>query len=107
MPCERKARYRHNTIAFWLSDEEKSQVEARISISGLQKGEYYRRAILGQRVAVEGNRYQSQRLAWTIEKLYADAAGKGGDTNEYRELICVLEELLKVWRKEENEWSGS
>lgn len=40
MPCKREARFRHNTIAFWLSDEEKKNVEARIILSGLQKGEY-------------------------------------------------------------------
>lgn len=38
MACERKARFRHNTIAFWLSDEEKKAVEARIILSGLPKG---------------------------------------------------------------------
>ena len=48
MPCERKARFRHNTIAFWLSDEEKKTVEARIKVAGTEKGQYYRASILGQ-----------------------------------------------------------
>ena len=56
MPCKREARFRHNTIAFWLSDAEKKRVEARIILSGVQKGEYYRAAILGQRVVVDGSR---------------------------------------------------
>ena len=47
MACKRKDRYRHNGISFWLSDEEKRQVEANILLSGLSKGEYYRKAELG------------------------------------------------------------
>ena len=38
MACKREDRFRRNTIAFWLSDEEKAQVEARIILSGLPKG---------------------------------------------------------------------
>lgn len=41
--CKREDRFRHNTIAFWLSDEEKNQVEAKIVLSGISKGEYYRK----------------------------------------------------------------
>lgn len=36
--CKREDRFRHNTIAFWLSDEEKNQVEAKIVLSGISKG---------------------------------------------------------------------
>ena len=50
MACKREDRFRRNTIAFWLSDEEKAQVEARIILSGLPKGDYYRKAILRQDV---------------------------------------------------------
>ena len=42
MACKREDRFRHNTIAFWLSDEEKAEVEAKIILSGVPKGEYYR-----------------------------------------------------------------
>lgn len=69
MPCERKARFRHNTIAFWLSDEEKQIVDARIKIAGIQKGEYYRSSILGQRVEIVAGRYRSDRLAMVLEKI--------------------------------------
>lgn len=40
MACKREDRFRHNTIAFWLSDEEKVEVEAKIILSGVSKGEY-------------------------------------------------------------------
>lgn len=35
--CKREDRFRRNTIAFWLSDEEKSQVEAKIIYREYQK----------------------------------------------------------------------
>ena len=67
MACKRKDRFRHSTIAFWLSDEEKSQVEARIILSGLSKGEYYLKAILGQEVIVTAGNYMSNRVAKILE----------------------------------------
>ena len=39
MACKREDRFRHNTIAFWLGDEEKAEVEAKIILSGVPKGE--------------------------------------------------------------------
>lgn len=36
MACKREDRFRHNTIAFWLSDEEKAEVEAKIILSGVK-----------------------------------------------------------------------
>lgn len=97
MPCKREARFRHNTIAFWLSDAEKKRVEAKIILSGMQKGEYYRAAILGQRVVVEGNRYHSARLAAVLERMYANQTSQ----EKSDELTAVLEELLTVWKKQE------
>ena len=52
MACKREDRFRHNTIAFWLSDEEKAEVEAKIILSGVPKGEYYRKAVLEQEIKV-------------------------------------------------------
>ena len=61
--CKREDRFRRNTIAFWLSDEEKNQVEAKIILSGISKGEYYRKAVLGQEVTVIAGNYMSVRVA--------------------------------------------
>lgn len=94
MPCKREARKRHNTIAFWLSDEEKAVVEARIILSGLQKGQYYRAAILGEEVKVIAGNYLSNRVAIAIEKL--SLAVMDQDTEESRLLIALIQELLEV-----------
>lgn len=99
MPCDRKARIRHNTIAFWLSDEEKKIVEARIVLSGLPKGEYYRRSILGQQIQINGGRYQSAKLAATLESLYQRAI-KEKNTQDMGALVQILTALLDEWQKD-------
>ena len=70
MACKREDRFRRNTIAFWLSDEEKSQVEAKIILSGISKGEYYRKAVLGQEVTVIAGNYMSVRVAKVLEQIW-------------------------------------
>lgn len=92
MPCKREARKRHNTIAFWLSDEEKAMVEARIILSGLPKGEYYRSSILGEKVTVTAGNYMSNRVAIVLERLLQQI--KEGDTEEELLLMELIKQLL-------------
>ena len=74
MACKREDRFRHNTIAFWLSDEEKAEVEAKIILSGVPKGEYYRKAVL------DDDRHPSMK----VDKNYhCFACGVGGDVIDY------------------------
>lgn len=73
MACKREDRFRHNTIAFWLSDEEKSEVEAKIILSGVPKGEYYRKSVLEQ-ICEElhnGNSENEQLLQALLKELIA------------------------------------
>jgi hypothetical protein len=97
MACKREARARHNTIAFWLSDDEKRRVDARIIISGLPKGEYYRKAVLGEEIHIVAGRYRSDRLAMALERLYDRL--KGGDADGLEELRVILHELLELIKK--------
>lgn len=92
MACKREARKRHNTIAFWLSDEEKAMVEARIILSGLSKGEYYRSSILGEKVTVTAGNYMSNRVAIVLEKLLQQI--KEGNTEEELLLMEMIKQLL-------------
>lgn len=97
MPCERKARFRHNTIAFWLSDEEKRIVEARIVVAGVQKGEYYRASILGQKVEIVAGRYKSERLAIVLERMLEKI--ERGDADAGEDLSAILHELLELMKR--------
>ena len=97
MACRREDRFRHNTIAFWLSDEEKSQVEARIILSGLSKGEYYRRSILGQEVIVTAGNYMSNRVAKVLEQIALHL--ENGNIEDEKLLLELIRQLLEVNRQ--------
>jgi hypothetical protein len=94
MSCKREDRFRHNTIAFWLSDDEKSMVEARIIMSGISKGEYYRRAILGQEVNVVAGNYMSARVAKVLEQISENL--KNGNTEDEKLLLELIKQLLEA-----------
>lgn len=95
--CKRENRFRRNTIAFWLSDEEKAQVDARILISGLSKGEYYRKSILGQEVTVVAGTYMSARVAKALEQILEYL--QQGDEKQADLLKEILMQLLEVNQK--------
>ena len=94
MACKREDRFRRNTIAFWLSDEEKAQVEARIILSGLPKGDYYRNAILGQEVKVTAGSYMSNRVAKALEQVLKQI--ENGNTKDEKILLELVKQLLEV-----------
>lgn len=94
MACKREARQRCNTIAFWLSDEEKIMVETRIILSGLPKGEYYRRSILGQNVTVLAGNYMSNRVAVVLEQILEQL--KKGNTEDEPLLLEIIKQLLEA-----------
>ena len=104
MACKREARFRRNTIAFWLSDEEKAQVEARIILSGLPKGDYYRKAILGQEVAVTAGNYMSNRVAKVLRQILEHL--KNGNTEDEKLLMEFIKQLLEI-RQSENAVAGN
>ena len=98
MACKREDRFRRNTIAFWLSDEEKAQVEAKIKLSGLPKGDYYRKSILGQEVTVIAGNYMSNRVAKVLEQILEHL--KSGNTEDEKLLLELLKQLLEIGQNE-------
>ena len=98
MACKREARFRRNTIAFWLSDEEKAQVEARIILSGLPKGDYYRKAILGQEVTVTAGNYMSNRVAKVLEQILKQM--ENGNIEDEKLLLELIKQLLEIGQNE-------
>lgn len=93
MACDRKARKRSNLIAFWVSDAEKADLEARIILSGIPKGEYYRRAILGQEVKVVAGTYMSDRLAVELKKI-RECLEKEPGQNEKDQQLMLLSRII-------------
>ena len=85
MACKREDRFRHNTIAFWLSDEEKAEVEAKIILSGVAKGEYYRK--------VSGS-YMSFRLSKVLEQIREEL--NNGNSESELLLMALVKELIAL-----------
>ena len=88
MACKREDRFRHNTIAFWLSDEEKSEVEAKIILSGVPKGEYYRKSVLEQEIKVVSGNYMSFRLSKVLERICEELHNRNSENEQL--LLALL-----------------
>ncbi len=99
MACKREARFRRNTVAFWLSDDEKSQVEAKIILSGLPKGEYYRKTILGQEINVSAGNYMSARVVKALNQILEHL--KNGNTEDEKMLAELIKQLLEIRESEQ------
>lgn len=64
-----KNRYRNQAICFRTTSEERRQIEAKIKVSGLPKGEYCRKSLLQQQITITAGKYQSDRLSLEIRRL--------------------------------------
>lgn len=62
-------RKRNQTICFHATPEERKEIEARIKVSGMPKGEYCRQSLLHQKIEINAGKYQSDRLSIEIKRL--------------------------------------
>lgn len=69
-------------------------MEANIILSGISKGEYYRKAVLGQEVTVIAGNYMSVRVAKVLEQILVQL--QNGNTEEKRLLLELVKQLLEV-----------
>lgn len=105
-----KNRLRNQTVCFRATPEERRQIEARITVSGMPKGQYYIQSLLHQRIEIIVGKYQSDRLSLEIRHL-REQIGKlsGEDGKAANELLRSCEALLQelVRLVVENEQSDS
>ncbi|MCD8377162.1 MAG: hypothetical protein LUB59_00055 [Candidatus Gastranaerophilales bacterium] len=103
-----KNRNRNQTVCFRATPEERRQIEARILVTGLPKGEYYRQSLLHQQITISVGKYQSDRLSLEIRKLREQVERLDNicpeATNEVL-LDCraLLEELAELINKNSEE----
>jgi hypothetical protein len=64
-----KDRLRNQTVCFRATPEERQQIEARIIVSGMPKGQYYIQSLLHQQINIIVGKYQSDRLSLEIRRL--------------------------------------
>lgn len=64
-----KNRVRNQTVCFRATAEERRQIEARITVSGIPKGQFYIQSLLRQEINIIVGKYQSDRLSLEIRRL--------------------------------------
>ena len=64
-----KDRLRNQTVCFRVTSEERREIEARITVSGKPKGQYYLQSLLHQQISIIVGKYQSDRLSLEIRRL--------------------------------------
>lgn len=92
-------RVRSKTISFYVTPEEKQQIQARIKIAGMPKGEYFIESLLHQKICISVGKYQSDRLSLEMKKLRL-ALENTNDVESLKDVIdeckVLLEQLKSV-----------
>ena len=92
-------RVRSKTISFYVTPEENQQIQARIKIAGIPKGEYFIESLLHQKICISVGKYQSDRLSLEMKKLRL-ALENINDVESLKDVIdeckALLEQLKSV-----------
>ena len=95
-----KNRKRNQMISFWVSPDEKREIEARVMISGLPKGKFFIQSVLCQRINIAVGKYQSDRLSIEIRRLRESFDAAGTDEMEQTEALkdcrALIEQLIGI-----------
>lgn len=94
-----KNRFRNITISFRVSPEEKTEIEARIKVCGMPKGEYFIKSLLHQRIEISVGKYKSDRLALELKKLhkvFEDVTADRELSEVANEILALLTQLQKI-----------
>lgn len=90
-----KNRKRNQTICFRMTVEERRELEARITVSGMPKGKYFIQSLLHQEVKIAVGKYQSDRLSLEIKRLWERLDGLETENEEIYEMLADCRELMK------------
>lgn len=92
-------RVRSKTISFYVTPEENQQIQARIKIAGMPKGEYFIESLLHQKICISVGKYQIDRLSLEMKKLRL-ALENTNDAESLKDVIdeckVLLEQLKSV-----------
>ena len=98
-----KDRLRNQTVCFRATPEERREIEARITVSGMQKGQYYIQSLLHQQISIVVGKYQSDRLSLEIRRLWEridelDKECAETDTEVLTDCKALLTELIDLMK---------
>lgn len=88
----------YRKVVFEISAQEHIELEARVLLSGLPKGNYYKSAVLDKRIEVYPGIYVAERLRVTLEKLMKEA--QNGNLESEQVLTELIRNLLEYCSKE-------
>lgn len=95
-----KNRKRNQMISFWVSPDEKREIEARVMISGLPKGKFFIQSVLCRKINIAVGKYQSDRLSIEIRRLRDSFDAAGTDEMEQTEALkdcrALIEQLIGI-----------
>lgn len=101
-----KNRFRNQTVCFRATPEERREIEARIKVSGMPKGQYYIQSLLHQQINIVVGKYQSDRLSLEIRRL-REQIGEiknnttNTDTTVLEDCKAILKQLLELMERDE------
>lgn len=97
-----KNRFRSSIISFRVSPEERLQIEARIKVCGIPKGEYFINSLLHQNIVISVGKYKSDRLSIELKRL-RETLENMKNTDEIENILekCkfLLTELLAITKE--------
>lgn len=96
MARKNEKRTRSKTISFYVTPEEYTELQARIKVSGMPKGEYFIQSLLYQRIEIYVGKYQSDRLALEFKKLREMLGSIKTDETVLQECRALLKQLQEV-----------
>lgn len=100
-----KNRLRNQTVCFRATPKERREIEARIKVSGMPKGQYYIQSLLHQQINIVVGKYQSDRLSLEIRRL-REQIGKiknntaNTDTTVLEDCKAILKQLLELMERD-------
>ena len=99
MARKNENRTRSKTVSFYVTPDEHTQIQARIKLSGMAKGEYFIQSLIHQKICISVGKYKSDRLSLEFKKLREtlDNLSVNDDVEEVLyECKVLLEEMQKV-----------
>ncbi len=88
-------RKRNRTVCFRMSLDERRELEARIAVCGMPKGQYFIQSVLHQQVVLTAGKYQSDRLSLEIKRLRIAFEGLEADDVQVLELLTDCKALME------------
>lgn len=101
MAEKNRSRTRSRCINFHVTQDEYDRIQARITVCGMPKGEYFIKSLLHQKVLISAGKFQSDRLSIEIKKLRF-RLDETDRTETVNKCINLLEQLLEITESNRN-----